>query len=217
VIRYKKIATTLVLIMILLCTNVVVFGQADSLKFTDVNVESTVSEITIDWDDINSNVFYEISDEFGNSIYKGKRSEFIDKNLPADSYNSYYLTGYNAKKELISERVAISAKTKRVEGDQRSFNYMITTENYFILQWDPLKNKKESYKVYRDGILMAETNDTIFKDTNIIHGNKYSYSVETIVLRTEVNEQGEPVTFDKTISYQTNIDTSKVNNSTFAE
>jgi hypothetical protein len=212
----KKL-TTLLLVIALVTSlfSITVFakrGQADSLIFTDVNVESTESEITIDWNDIKSTVFYEITDGYGNVTYNGKRSQFTDKNLPVDSYKSYYLTGYNAKKELVTERVAISAKTKRVEGDQRSFNYMITTEQYFELQWEPIKNKKESYKIYRDDVLLVETNDTTFKDTNIVQGNKYSYSVETIVLDTEVNEQGESVTFDKTISYKTNVDTSKVNN-----
>lgn len=208
----KKNGISLLLSLVLLFSSISVLAQSDSIKFNDVMIETTTSAITIKWGDIKSNVFYELSDDYGNSIYKGKKNYFTDESLPADSYKAYYLTGYDSKDNLITERVAISAKTKRIEGDQRSFNYMITTKDYIILQWDPVKNIKENYKIFRDGVLMIETKDTTFKDTSVIHGNKHSYLVGTIILNTQVNETGESVTYDKSISYQTNIDTTRINN-----
>lgn len=184
------------------------------IRFENITIKTTEKKIDIDWDDIKDVERYKIVDEIGNQIYDGKNSEFKQKNMDSDTYSSLYLVGIDKNGDQVTERISITAKTKsNSPQDEKGFTYILATTRYVELDWEPILSAKGDFTLYKNGEKLLVTSDTFYRDEAVINGFNYDYSLETVTPMEYVDENGEPAKTNRTISYQTSIDTSKISNS----
>jgi len=201
----------LCIFLVLVSTNAIYADQINLSKLEEVSVTSTESQINVTWNDAKQQVeYYQIVDDFGKELYRGKSPNFTISDINSDSYISIYLVGFSDNIQ-VTEKVAITAKTKRNDGgEERSFSSIITKKDSVMLNWDKVENLIGAYKVQRNGEFILQTGTPSFQDHNLVPGTLYSYSIDITVASLDKDIEGNTV--DKKFTYQTTVNTANASN-----
>lgn len=156
-----------------------------------------VGEIFLDWDeptiDPSSVDHYKIyrGTVSGNLSFltnvSAPQTNFTDSGLPDNTTFFYQVSAVNGFGES-NKSAEVSATTFSVPSAPQNLSAIGGAKNA-SLSWDAPADDGgtdvTSYNVYRDGVLVASTNDTAFLDTGLEPGTTYTYEVSA------VNDVGE--------------------------
>lgn len=165
-------------------------------NYLNVKVDSTTNSINLSWD-YTPNLSYEIYFE-GSKVYSGSQTTYSQTNLSSNYQTQFAVVALNSDRTIVEE-VTIDASTldtgtyaptktimdyQYLESESNKYTKELAISNINVvssrseikLDWDEIPGVT-NYEVYRDDVLIGNTQTSQFVDTTTLPGVNYKYEV----------------------------------------